>query len=217
MASIINKAMQTVAPLIDQKSHTISLAVARDKELLEGFRKCDYIEIDSISAGGLCQLRFNSLSNPEYEAGKYRRFMTTPEMPFEKLYLTNKAQAGFSLVLKCGGDATMKAERESAITEITNPVPIAAHSQLGQGEKLVGSAGTRETLVAATESIKGVFIKALLTNTDAIYVGNVTVAAANGYPLGAGETIYVDIDDAVKVYLDAAVGGEGVRYLFVET
>jgi len=215
--SIIEKAMSTVRPLIDQKSHTISLATARDKDLLKGFRKCDYIEIDSISAGATCQLRFNSLNNPEYEANKYRRFKTTPEQPFKKLYVTNTAQAGKTLVLKCGGDATMIAERESDISSIVNPVPIAAHSSLGQGEKLVAVAGTRVTLVAASESIKGVQIKALDTNTGKIYVGDVTVAAANGYDLGAGEVVYVNIDDAVKVYLDAAVSGEGVRYLFVET
>jgi len=155
MDSAIGKAMQTVRPLIDQRSHTISLATARDKELLQGFRQCDYIEIDSISSGAACQLRFNSLNNPEYESNKYRRFKTTPEMPFKKLYLTNTAQAGKTLVLKCGGDATMIAERESAISEIVNPIA------------LKDSAGT--TINPVSESENPTIYNVVMTNADTEY------------------------------------------------
>ena len=122
--SMISKAMQKVSPLIDQRTVTIDLAGARDRELIEDFRQCDYIEIDSITSGASAQLRFNSPSNPTYEANKYRRFKTTPEMPFKKLYVTNTAQAACTLILKCGGDATMIAERESAISEIVNPIAL---------------------------------------------------------------------------------------------
>lgn len=116
--------MRPIGELVDQRTLTLSLATARDKEFIEKFRECDYIEIDSITSGGSAQLRFNSPSNPTYEANKYRRFKASKEIPFKKLYITNTAQAGKTLILKCGGDKSVVVERESSIAEIVNPVAL---------------------------------------------------------------------------------------------
>lgn len=122
--SLVEKAMRPIPELTDQRDITIDLSTARDKANIKGFRECDYIEIDSITSGASAQLRFNSPSNPSYEANKYRRFIASKEIPFKKLYVTNTAQAGKTLVLKCGGDKSMVAQRETAITEIVNPVAL---------------------------------------------------------------------------------------------
>lgn len=79
----------------------------------------------------------------------------------------------------------------------------------------VTNAGVRLQLIVAATTIKSVTVKALTTNTGLAYVGNATVAAGNGFPLAAGETVSMDIDDLNKVYFDVAVNGEGVSYLAV--
>jgi len=122
--SILKKGLRDVGELVDQRTITIDLATARDKDFIKAFRQCDYIEIDSITSGASAQLIFNSPSNPTYESNKYRRFRASKEIPFKKLYVTNTAQAACTLVLKCGGDKSMVAERESAISEIVNPVAL---------------------------------------------------------------------------------------------
>ncbi|MBA7493937.1 hypothetical protein ES702_04503 [subsurface metagenome] len=122
--SIIQKGLRDTQELVDQREVIIDLATARDKDFIKGFRQNDFIEIDSITSGASAQMRFNSPSNPSYEANKYRRFRASKEIPFKKLYITNTAQAGCTLILKCGGDKSMVAERESAISEIVNPVAL---------------------------------------------------------------------------------------------
>ena len=97
--------------------------------------------------------------------------------------------------------------RASAVPVLENALPTVLH-----GEKLVTTAGTRVTLAAATPC-RSVTIKALTTNTGTIYVGSATVAAANGFPLAAGDTVSLDVADLSTINLDATVNGEGVRYI----
>lgn len=53
-------------------------------------------------------------------------------------------------------------------------------------------------------------------NTGTIYVGhNATVDATNGFPLGAGESVEVPIDDAGKVWVIASDSGQVVKYLII--
>lgn len=54
-------------------------------------------------------------------------------------------------------------------------------------------------------------IKAHPDNTDTVWVGNNgsnDVAAANGFPLDAGEGIVVDVSSLRSLYFDADVDGE---------
>jgi len=213
MDSAIEKAMQAVRPLIDQQSHTISLATARDKELLKGFRQCDYIEIDSISAGASVQLRFNSLNNPEYEANKYRNFETTPEMPFKKLYITNTAQAGKTLVLKCGGDTTMKAHREAAITEIVNPLAVkdSAGTTIDPSTStdIAAVATAVGALQAAAETLADVIsaVNDVETDVEATKTSVDAVATAVGALQAAAETL-ADVITAVNAVATAVAAAE---------
>lgn len=75
----------------------------------------------------------------------------------------------------------------------------------------VTTATTRVQLSATSvRLLNGVTIRAHSGNTGVIYVGGSAVAAANGYQLPPGMADIVSIDDLNKVWIDAAVSGDGV-------
>jgi len=92
--------------------------------------------------------------------------------------------------------------------------------------KTVTTAGTAEELAAAQLYVKECKILAPSTNTGVVYLGDSTVAAANGYPLAAGESL--DLGDLLKdpseetvfdlnqIYADVSVDGEGVVIFYLE-
>lgn len=92
-----------------------------------------------------------------------------------------------------------------------NKIMQLAPSIIRNGKATVTTAGTRVALGSGT--VHAVVVRALSTNTDVIYVGNSSVAAANGYTLEPGESIGIAIDSLSRVYLDAVVSGEGVVYV----
>lgn len=91
-------------------------------------------------------------------------------------------------------------------------------STIGDNRKVVASAGTAEALAAST-ACKSVVITAETDNTGTISVGGSTVVAAlgtrRGTPLGAGESVAIDIDNLSKVFIDATVTGDGVTYTYL--
>lgn len=86
------------------------------------------------------------------------------------------------------------------------------------GRKVVTTAGTAERLVSTNTPCKKVTIMAELDNTDYVVIGNSTVVAAlatrRGIPLSAGSSITLDVEDLYTIYVDAAVSGEGVTYIY---
>jgi len=95
---------------------------------------------------------------------------------------------------------------------------------VGQGEKTVTAAGTREALLTGSRgevAVLSVTIKALSTNTGKIYVGDHTVASTNGFDLDPRDGVTLQTDNPEhlinlsKIFLDAAVSGEGVRFIYL--
>lgn len=80
------------------------------------------------------------------------------------------------------------------------------------GKTTVTTAGTRVVL-ASSQAVKSVAIKALTSNTGTIYVGSSTVSSTNGFQLAAGDTISLDIANLNTVNIDSSVNGEGVTYV----
>jgi hypothetical protein len=80
------------------------------------------------------------------------------------------------------------------------------------GKTTVTTAGTRVVL-ASSQAVKSVAIKALTTNTGIIYVGSSTVSSTNGFQLAAGDTVNLDIANLNTVNIDSSVNGEGVTYI----
>ena len=88
------------------------------------------------------------------------------------------------------------------------------------GSRTVTTAGTRVTLVSTRTPAAWVIVQANHDNTDAVYVGGSTVSSTRGARLLAGDSVTipqmagVGAYDLQTVYVDAAVGGEGVRYIY---
>lgn len=86
------------------------------------------------------------------------------------------------------------------------------------GQKTVTAAGTAEQLAASRVIDGPVMVKALAANTDKVYIGQVSgdVSSANGLELAAGEVvIFSNVGNLAEIWLDVAVGGEGVAWLLL--
>ncbi len=81
------------------------------------------------------------------------------------------------------------------------------------GHKTVTTAGTAVALGNSTQLINGITIKALLANTNIIYIGDSEVSNSSGYELYAGDQVFVACTDLASIHIDAAVNGEGVSFL----
>ena len=90
---------------------------------------------------------------------------------------------------------------------------IAPATTLYGGKAAVTTAGTRVALASSQALTKGVWVRALASNTGLIYVGTSSVSStAAGTDLSPGESIWIDVANLNTVNLDAAVSGEGVKY-----
>ena len=82
------------------------------------------------------------------------------------------------------------------------------------GVVTVASAGTAVALSDTAQALAaGVQVRAHIGNTGLIYVGGDTVAAANGYRLAQGESVFLCVADLADVYVDAAEDGDAVSFL----
>ena len=96
---------------------------------------------------------------------------------------------------------------------------VADHSTtlIGHGVKTVTTAGT-DVVLAASQACKFVIIQAQTDNTGLIAVGaagvDATVATGTGLALAAGESVTLPCDNLAKIYIDATVSGDGVRYTY---
>ena len=88
-------------------------------------------------------------------------------------------------------------------------------SGISDGSKAVTTAGSEVTLVASSTACRSVTIQAKRANTGYIYVGGATVASTSGVELSPGDSISLNIDDLVKVYIDSSVNGEGVQFTYL--
>ena len=84
------------------------------------------------------------------------------------------------------------------------------------------SVGTSAVQLAATSyrAAKGVQIKADAANSAAVYVGNAdltadTADATDGFPLAAGEGLFVPVDDVNKIYVRGGSSGQKVFWFAV--
>lgn len=96
-------------------------------------------------------------------------------------------------------------------------VDIGAYETVGDGRKVVTTAGTREQLGSVT-TCRRIIIVAETDNTGTIVVGGASCVAAlatrRGVPLEAGDSIEVFVQELADIYLDSTVSGDGVTYLY---
>lgn len=97
---------------------------------------------------------------------------------------------------------------QSKITEIVRP------SYVVSGKKSVTE--TPSILSSATINTKaGVHIKCPSTNTSSVYIGgkNLLTAQFDGYPLDAGESIFIECDSVGKIYVRSERGTQVVNFI----
>lgn len=103
-----------------------------------------------------------------------------------------------------------------------------AHDRVGRqvkpatitdGRKVVAAAGTAEALTSSRTGVSYVIITAETNNTGVMAVGASTVVAAvgtrRGVPLSAGDSLSLGAVNLADVYIDAAISGDGVTYVFL--
>jgi hypothetical protein len=61
----------------------------------------------------------------------------------------------------------------------------------------------------------GVLVIALKGNANTVYLGNSSVTTANGYPLGAGDAVFLPILDPSSIYIIASIANQKVRAIGV--
>jgi hypothetical protein len=86
------------------------------------------------------------------------------------------------------------------------------------GQKTVAAAGTAEKL--GSQVINGpLMVKALIANTNNIFIGNVSedVASTNGLELASGDAVIFDfVGDLAHLWIDAETNDEGVAWLMLD-
>jgi len=96
---------------------------------------------------------------------------------------------------------------------ISGSLSIAPLTTIYNGSKTVPT-GTAEA-IASTQAVSSVTVKALSTNTVAVYVGATGVTTANGFELLAGESLSLDIDDLADVFVISGSASQVVRYIAI--
>lgn len=74
-------------------------------------------------------------------------------------------------------------------------------------------AAAEQVVVASTPSKHGVIVKALPGNTGTLYVGLVGVTTSTGFPLQAGDTLTIPVDDANKIYAATDTDNQGIAWV----
>lgn len=76
------------------------------------------------------------------------------------------------------------------------------------------SVGTSAVQLASNTATKGVLVKAKNANTGIVYVGNSSdVTTSTGFELGAGEKVFVQVDDSNKIYCIASAASQSVTFM----
>lgn len=96
---------------------------------------------------------------------------------------------------------------------ITGDLSIAPLTTIYNGIKTVPT-DTAEA-IASSQAISSVTVKALSTNTVAVYVGASEVTTNNGFELVAGESVSLDIDNLADVFVISEEASQVIRYIAI--
>jgi hypothetical protein len=90
---------------------------------------------------------------------------------------------------------------------------VAVPTTIYHGKKVV-TAGTDEVIAGSQALKSGCTVKALAGNAGIVYVGVETVASGTGFELSAKESVFIEIDNTNRIWLDAATGSaDGITYI----
>jgi len=95
---------------------------------------------------------------------------------------------------------------------------------LKTGARTVATAGTRLALTTAPVWARSLRLSAPAGNAGVVYIGDVTVAAANGISIAAGSVVSfselfggdMTAINLASVYVDAATNGDKITFAYLE-
>lgn len=105
--------------------------------------------------------------------------------------------------------------RIDQITPNANNIVLIAATYIFNNIVANTTSGIRTAISITSVPIKSILIKAVITNTGTMYIGNSTVSSSNGYPLVAGESVSLDISNLNTIYIDSSVNGESITYIAI--
>ena len=92
---------------------------------------------------------------------------------------------------------------------------VAVSSAFKNGTETIGSAVGAITSVSHTCN-KGVTLSVEFSNLGIIYVGyDSSVDSSNGFPLEAGDSMYIPIDNPTKIYCVATIASQKIYWLAI--
>lgn len=88
---------------------------------------------------------------------------------------------------------------------------------IDHGQDSVTTAGTSVQLNGGTSLAvpdgAALTVRADGDNAGSIYVGDSSVTSSNGFVMGAGESVSLQVDDVTDIHIDADNNGEGVSWI----
>ena len=127
--------------------------------------------------------------------------------------------SGETIIGKISGETVLaKISGESVIASISGQtVKTAVPTSLNHGRVIISGTNLSgaSPVVLGSAEIRTVLVKAESTNSGTVYIGDTSVSSDKGYPLAAGESLAINIDNLNKIGLVSEVDGDAVRYIVV--
>jgi len=127
--------------------------------------------------------------------------------------------SGETVIGKVSGETVLaKISGETVITNISGQtVKTAVPTSLNHGRVIISGTNLSgaSPVVLGSAEIRTVLVKAEPTNSGTVYIGDTNVSSDKGYPLAAGESVSINIDNLNKIGLVSEVDGDAVRYIVV--
>jgi len=91
---------------------------------------------------------------------------------------------------------------------------IKSFVNLFHNHKTISSASTAELMLDSTTRTDVFIIKSFASNTDDVFVGKITVDDTNGFILGPGETMSLELNNAdINIYVYSNTSGMKISFI----
>lgn len=97
------------------------------------------------------------------------------------------------------------------------PVEISGlpdNASLETNQQTIGTSKEVISVVLSDRIVRGILVKALNTNSDIIYVGDSSVTTSTGFPLSAGESVVIPLNNG-SIYAVADAAAQKLAWMIV--
>jgi hypothetical protein len=112
------------------------------------------------------------------------------------------------------GQEPMAASTPVVVASDQTPLPLGNDvvSTFGYGQTTIGISAVQLANNACT---RGVIVKAMNTNSVAVYLGNAAVTTGTGYELGPGESVTIPISNSDLIYAISGTASQNICYVAI--